>query len=208
MFAGSHHRLHFGSDGYQAVAKAKELHPDVILMDIRMPGMDGRQAFAEIRKLPGLELVPIIAVTASTLLSEETDFRTRFSGYVRKPFSKSDLFDQLVQFLPRQENESRVKRENPEPAGDAPAGSSELLAELKRLAASEWPALRDSLAINECKAFAGTLNGLCQRWPCPAMEAYAQKLARYADSYSVVELEDHLNEFPSLVKRLEGAASA
>ena len=56
MFAGSHHRLFFGSSGEEAVAKARELKPDILLLDVRMPGMDGDEALAEIRKTsrPGI----------------------------------------------------------------------------------------------------------------------------------------------------------
>ncbi len=86
MFAGSHHRLVFGSSGEEAVAKARELKPDILLLDVRMPGMDGHEALAEIRKMPGLEFLPIIAVTASNLMNEDNSLKERFSGYVRKPF--------------------------------------------------------------------------------------------------------------------------
>ena len=71
MFAGSHHHLVFGSSGEEAVAKARELKPDILLLDVRMPGMGGHEALAEIRKTPGLEFLPIIAITASNLMSEE-----------------------------------------------------------------------------------------------------------------------------------------
>ncbi len=102
MFAGSHHRLIFGSSGEEAVAKARELKPDILLLDVRMPGMDGDEALAEIRKTPGLEFLPVIAVTASSLANEENAQKERFSGYVRKPFSKRELFEELADFLPRQ----------------------------------------------------------------------------------------------------------
>ena len=101
MFAGSHHRLFFGSSGEEAVAKARELKPDILLLDVRMPGMDGDEALAEIRKTPGLEFLPVIAVTASNLMDQENSLKERFSGYVRKPFSKRELFDELADFLPR-----------------------------------------------------------------------------------------------------------
>jgi CheY-like chemotaxis protein len=204
MFHGSHHRLSFGSNGREAVEKAVALRPDVILLDIRMPGMDGREALAEIRKIPGHELTPVIAVTASSLMSEETELKTRFSGYVRKPFSKRELFDELAQFLPRRGNTDPAASAS-SPASDAAALNipPELSRELRRLLDEEWPALRDSLAINETRAFAARLRNLCERWPCGPLDTYAQGLARHAENYAVVELEKHLFEFPTLVERLE-----
>ncbi len=206
MFAGSHHQLVFGSDGREAVEKARALHPDAILLDIRMPVMDGRDALKEIRRLPGLELTPVLAVTASSLLNEETDLKGRFSGYVRKPFTRRELFDELAQFLPR-----RASGLPASPGADvAPAETvaPELLEELRRALAEEWPSLRDSLAINEIRSFAAQLDALAQRWSCVPLLSYARVLGRHADNYAVVELEKHLFEFPTLVGMLERGISA
>ena len=206
MFAGSHHRLSFGSNGLEAVEKARELKPDAILIDIRMPGMDGREALAEIRKVSGLELTPVIAVTASSLMSEETELKARFSGYVRKPFSKRELFDELAQFLPRHAKTGPAAAASAAAADAAPVRiSPDLARELRRLLDDEWPALRDSLAINESRAFAGRLRNLCERWPCGPLDTYARVLARHAENYAVVDLEKYLFEFPALVERLERA---
>ena len=101
MFAGSHHKLEFGIDGLEAVSKARTLRPDLILLDLRMPGLDGREAFAQIRKSPGLEMTPVIAVTASTMLEEQADLGKKFNAHLRKPFSKRELFAEVSQFLPR-----------------------------------------------------------------------------------------------------------
>jgi len=208
MFAGSHHRLVFGSNGREAVAKARELRPDVILLDIRMPNMDGREALLAIRKVSGLELTPVIAVTASSLMSEETELRTRFSGYVRKPFSKRELFDELAQFLPRHAANDGVGAAAANSDHGAMPVAPELLEELRRLLVEEWPAVRDSLAINESKAFAVKLQNLSRTWPCPPLATYAQALARHADSYAVMELEKHLLAFSALVERLERSVSS
>ncbi len=205
MFADSHHRLFFGSDGHEAVAKAREVQPTVILLDIRMPGMDGRETLAELRKQPGLELTPILAVTASSLLTDEKDLQSHFSGYVRKPFSKRELYDELAQFIPRHQPSSL-----PPPRSEQAATriAPELLRELHRLQDNEWPGVRDSLAINEARAFASTLWSLAERWACPPLAHYAQALTRHADHYAVVDLEQHLFEFPTLVERLEQAAAS
>ena len=208
MFAGSHHRLFFGSSGEEAVVKARELKPDVLLLDVRMPGMDGDKALAEIRKTPGLEFLPIIAVTASNLMSEENSSKERFSGFVRKPFSKRELFDELADFLPRNPKAEFSNKTNlPDQGGIASAAPApvpkELISQLRLLILDPWPSIRDSVAVNESKVFAQGLEGLGQRWQCEPLVHYAQKLLRDAENYALTDLEKHLGEFAMLVEQLE-----
>jgi signal transduction histidine kinase/CheY-like chemotaxis protein len=203
MFSGTHHRLVFAASGEEAVAKARETKPDIVLLDIRMPGMGGREALVEMRKIIGLELMPVIAMTASNLMDEENSLRERFSGYVRKPFSKSDLFRELNEFLPRNSPEES----SPENTSDVSSFSSsapiskELLSELRQLIIEPWPALRDSVPVNESKIFARNLEKLGRQWQCQPLIAYAQTLLRDAENYAVTELEIHLGEFAALVKQ-------
>jgi signal transduction histidine kinase/CheY-like chemotaxis protein len=209
IFGGSHHRLVFGSNGEEAVAKACEIKPDIILLDVRMPGIGGVEALAKIRESAGLELVPVIAVTASSLTDEENSLKEKFSGYVRKPFSKRELFNELAEFLPR-----HPKSEFNGDTGDtdqldlttafvnsAPV-PEELVVQLRRWVAETWPSLRDSVAINESKTFARNLESLGEQWQCQPLIVYAQRLQSDAENYAVVDLEKHLGEFAALVERL------
>jgi signal transduction histidine kinase/CheY-like chemotaxis protein len=208
MLAGSHHRLFFGSNGEEAVEKARALKPDILLLDVRMPGMGGDEALVEIRKIPGLEFLPVIAVTASNLLNEENLLKERFSGYVRKPFSKRDLFDELADFMPRHDKMVSSKETNrPDQNGAATANFApvpkELVSQLRWLILDPWPSIRDSVAVNESKVFALGLEGLGQRWQCEPLVQYAQKLLRDAENYAVTDLEKHLGEFSALVEQLD-----
>jgi signal transduction histidine kinase/CheY-like chemotaxis protein len=207
MFAGTHHNLLFASSGEEAVNQARKSKPDIILMDIRMAGMNGDEALAAIRKFDGLELIPSIAVTASALLEEETSLKQKFSGYVRKPFSKRELFDELSEFLPPHESQSGLKAYNPaapEAAALKPV-PGELVAELRELLSDPWPSIRDSVAVNESRMFAQGLEGLGQRWHCQPLADYAHVLLSDADNYAVTDLEKHLGEFSGLVEQLAKA---
>jgi CheY-like chemotaxis protein len=80
------------SDGLMAVEAAKDEMPDLILMDISLPGMDGIEAFKRIRNYPLTEHIPIVALTASAMASErETILSNGFDAFVSKPAAYEDL---------------------------------------------------------------------------------------------------------------------
>lgn len=200
IFAETHHRLLLADSGSKAVEMARAVRPDIILLDVRMPNMDGRRVLRALRETPALEFTPVIAVTASTLAEEEADLRMMFSGYVRKPFSRQDLFDQLAQFLPRlPKSDSRTEL----PTIVCEPVALEVVAEVQRLMDTEWPSVRDSVAINESKAFASKLDGLGHRWQCQPLIAYARTVRRLAESYSVVDLENTLIQFSTIAGELQ-----
>jgi polar amino acid transport system substrate-binding protein/two-component system sensor histidine kinase EvgS len=158
---------------------------------------------AQIRKIPSLEFMPVIAITASNLLSEENLSKERFSGYVRKPFSKRELFEELADFLPRQPKAESPEEKNVPAKKEISPAPKELISQLRHLLVEPWPSIRDSVAVNESKIFAQGLEGLGQRWQCEPLVHYAQKLLLDADNYAVTDLEKHLGEFAALVEQLD-----
>ncbi len=87
-------------DGLAGVAAARQHKPDVILMDIQLPEIDGYEATRRIKAIPELASIPIIAVTSYALSGDEE--RTRQAGcdgYVAKPFSPRQLLAQVRSFL-------------------------------------------------------------------------------------------------------------
>ena len=83
------------------VARAQSHRPDLILMDIQLPEMDGYEATRRIRAIPELADVPIIAVTSYALSGDEVKARDAgCNGYVAKPFSPRELLAKIREFLP------------------------------------------------------------------------------------------------------------
>jgi two-component system cell cycle response regulator DivK len=88
-------------NGMEALRLAREQRPDLILMDIQLPGIDGYEATRRIRKIPALAKVPIIAVTSYALSGDEAKTREAgCDGYVAKPFSPRQLLAKVREFLP------------------------------------------------------------------------------------------------------------
>ncbi len=80
-------------NGMEAVEKVKEWDPDLILMDLRMPVMDGYEATRIIKSTDKGALIPIIALTASAYEDEfQKADHTGLQGYIRKPFRENELF--------------------------------------------------------------------------------------------------------------------
>jgi two-component system cell cycle response regulator DivK len=87
-----------GEQALEAVAKQR---PDLILMDIQLPGIDGYEATRRIKADPALRSIPIIAVTSYALSGEEQ--KAQAAGcdeYVPKPYSPRQLLAKIRQYLP------------------------------------------------------------------------------------------------------------
>lgn len=87
-------------NGIEAVEKARAERPDLILLDVVMPEMNGFEACRRIREMEAMKSVPIIMVTTR---SEEMNVRTGYesgcSAYITKPFKSAELLSKLRRFL-------------------------------------------------------------------------------------------------------------
>jgi CheY-like chemotaxis protein len=84
----------------EGVTLAATCEPDLVLMDIQLPGMDGYEALRLLRQNPRLDAVPVVAVTAFAMREDrERASREGFDGYLDKPISVRALPSQVGEFL-------------------------------------------------------------------------------------------------------------
>ena len=94
------YRMLEATDGIAAIAMAGKFLPDLILMDIALPGMDGIRAFKSIRSNGRLQHIPVIALTASAFGAErETILSHGFEGYITKPIDEKLFFKSISEVL-------------------------------------------------------------------------------------------------------------
>jgi two-component system cell cycle response regulator DivK len=86
--------------GVEGVALAQEHRPDLVLMDIRMPDLNGSDALKLLREDSRTAEIPIVALTSSTMHGDEQRFLAEgFDGYLAKPISVREFPDQVRGFL-------------------------------------------------------------------------------------------------------------
>ncbi len=87
--------------GEEGVRLAEMHRPDLILMDIQLPGLDGYEATRRIKANPALRQIPIIAVTSYALSGDDVKaFEAGCEAYVTKPFSPRQLLAKIREYLP------------------------------------------------------------------------------------------------------------
>ena len=92
-------------DGKDALNVLKTARPDLILMDINMPDMDGYTLTAKIKSLPGFERIPILALTANVMRGDkERTLEAGCDGYIQKPLDIDQLTREIEKFLSRRSN--------------------------------------------------------------------------------------------------------
>jgi two-component system, cell cycle response regulator DivK len=96
------YQIVLAADGNQALAVAAREHPDLILMDMTLPGLDGWETTAELRRRPEVAAIPVIALTAHTLPGDRQ--RALAAGcdeYETKPVELPQLLEKIETLLAR-----------------------------------------------------------------------------------------------------------
>jgi two-component system cell cycle response regulator DivK len=100
LLTGSGYEMLEAADGQAGVAKAMSDRPDLILMDIQMPVLDGYEATRQIKSDPHLKATPIIAISSFAMKGDEEKARAAgCDAYVTKPYSPMQLLGVIRGYL-------------------------------------------------------------------------------------------------------------
>jgi len=102
VLRGTDYEIIEAENGEEALAAIGKQRPDLILMDVQLPIMDGYTATRRIKADPALRSIPVIAVTAYALSGEEKKARAAgCEDYVPKPYSPRQLMAKIRQYMPQ-----------------------------------------------------------------------------------------------------------
>ena len=207
FFFETGHELIEASDGREALELARRERPDIILMDVRMPVMDGVQATRALKDDPDLKAIPVIVVTASAMQSEEETLKAICDGYLRKPVSRMDLAAKMRPFCRPRANRGRSSsaiRAASDVRTLEPAALEKLPGLLRALESSraQWRALVQAPLVSEVEQFGRHLLTLADDHRNPFLRTYAGKLTSSAARFDMVGMETTLQDFDGLFAEL------
>ncbi len=189
-------------DGEQAVLFAKEYKPDLILMDIGMPVMDGFEATKLIKKDSTLNHIPIIAVTAVFFQGGSHKLKEMgFQGYLSKPMTRKSLLNMISGFLKHSTPDFSMREPTEHLNPKALKMLPELIEVLKKKFMPAWILLEKRQSIPAVKRFAEAMNQFGNIVGTPLLEEYAGDLSIHAADFDIENTRKLIYEFPKLVEK-------
>jgi len=206
FFSQSPHRVRSVASGEEGLKAARSAPPDLVFMDIRMPGMDGVETLKHMRAMPELTRAKVVALTASSLASDDGRYRSVFDGYLRKPFSREALNGELRRLFGEEVPVSRGVAESLAPLNEV------LLSDTDRAA---WLSLQQSGVEECCDRAQATLSSddlrallsvLASLPPSPAFNGLLELRERIrvaAELFDIVALEVALPELAAALQAID-----
>ncbi len=198
-------------DGEHAIALALAECPTLILMDVRMPRLDGRGALKKLRELPQFNNTPVIAVTASSMREEEIELRRQFDGYVRKPISVEALAAEIARVMARRFPAKTGDLSMPTQAADKNyiphATLDNLNAGLQVLHLHAWKQASDSLSHRDVLVFLEGIKKLATQVDVAELTDYRERLNTAVTRFDITAMEREVDRFPAFVEQFHSLGS-
>ncbi len=213
FFEATDHHLLEAADGFEGITLAKQYHPDLIIMDILMPNLDGQEATQWLRQDPETASIPILILTASLMNEIRSQLTDHCQGFLSKPLAKADLVEALKGIFPlRTESiltpttEAKIIPEPaiaPVPRTEDLSHLPELINELKKEEETVWPRLQKTMIIKDLRQFAQRLRTLSENYPVNLLIDYVNQLESQIKTFDGEHLTQTVSNFPSLRRSLE-----
>ncbi len=185
-------------NGAEAIDLLHAITPDLILMDMMMPVMDGYTATKNIRATEKYNQIPILALTASALKQNEDDIRLLCNDYLRKPISKTELVKTLSKYLEHDiiDRGSRVEEE----LFGENYFTEELKAALHGRFYSSWMEISELMSIDDIQRFSRDLEEYAKLCFSARLKTYASTMIDFAENFEIEQMNNIFLKFKDLIK--------
>ncbi|MEB3193007.1 MAG: ATP-binding protein [Snowella sp.] len=210
FFQDTDHHILEATNGLEAITMAKKYHPDLIIMDILMPILDGKEATFALKNDPETATIPIIILTASVLMEDRVTLEKSCKVFLSKPLRKTDLVNALRSTLPLRQvsSERDNSEENCSPQSllvNTSSNSSfnrdnlvNLIAKIETEEKTIWPELHKKMIMKELREFAQRLQNWSIEYQSSLLQQYVNQLKTNLLDFDGENLEKTVQDFPRL----------
>ncbi len=208
LLASSDVNISSAENGEIALEIMEHATPDLILLDIRMPGIDGYEVAKRIKENPAKKHIPIIAFTASVFDSNRIEQSTDFDGFLFKPVSRADLYGQLTRFLKHNfgikpqnaliNNETGLEHLSDDIVNHIP----EIVSILNTKFLPLWENIKDQFILFKIEAFCEELNQFAVGYQFKFLMDYTSKISEDLENFNLESLKKILKEFPNIIHKI------
>ena len=186
----------------------KHTIPDLILLDIRMPGMNGYEVAKELKSDTRLAHIPVIAFTASVFSVGKIENSGFFDGYLLKPVNRADLLMQIARFLkhkiivrntPLEKTDLSYLENLPD---DILRVLPQIEESLRIILLPKWKIINGKLVLFKIEEFANDLKQLAVSFNFTYLSDYADKVIEELEMVDLDALRETLSEFPLIIDKI------
>ncbi|MGK0290722.1 MAG: CheY-like chemotaxis protein, partial [bacterium] len=189
-------------DGQQAIQLAKKINPDIVLMDLKMPIIDGYSATQELRKDPKFKNIIVIGVTATMLTENQENFVKVCDGILYKPVHKEGLLNEINQHLAQIFDAQQPKMKSSISLDqNKQAQWTELLSILESLN-DELLRVQKGNTFKQILAFGLKIQQLGLDYQCDHVTLWGTKLVKKSKLFDVKEIIELFNQYPHLIQEI------
>ena len=200
------YRVRVAPDGESALEQLQYSPPALVLLDVMMPGMDGFETCRRLRRLPGLEQLPVIFMTALSEIQDKVRaFAAGADDYVSKPFQHEEVLARVRVHLTRRELECKLAQLNRELEDRVAARTTELNTALAQVEALKSRLQQENRYLKQELCETSNLGEIIGS--APALQAALRKVAAVAATDSTVLIHGETGTGKELIARALHAQS-
>ncbi|MCP4757180.1 MAG: response regulator [Proteobacteria bacterium] len=193
----------------EAISLAGKHKPDLVIMDIGMPVMDGIESFRHLKNDPKTASIPVVALTASPVsLDESRELKSEFDGYLVKPVTFAGLMKELCRFLDYTAKNA-VGQDDMDPNGPlekinwaVAQNKPELIDMIRKQIVPDCEHLNKFMNMQEIKKFADRIMQLGQDHNFQVLDRFGQELRESTESFDVAAIGAILKRLSDTVEKL------
>ncbi len=204
-------KIHTALNGKEAVSIAAQVKPDLILMDLKMPIMNGFEALKIIKSKKKLKSIPIIALTASAMIEEQKKILdSGFDHFVHKPISKGLLIQEIARYLKYKKLPGTEKQDVSDFDISEKQLDKETLERIPELIETmesgikeKWESIRSTFILKDIEDFALEVKSLAENFKIAKLAEWAERIIEQTQNLDMENLPSTISQYEDFTTALK-----